>query len=118
MDAARFFEKALPRAIADSFEAFSAQEGSVSFAIGEVGAWTLRFGQKKRPIERGLAPDAELSLRFTERAFAGFVAGTLDVVEALDAGEVSFRGNPDLLARLGYLMTPKTNLLGVRSGGY
>lgn len=118
MDAARFFEKALPQLIADNLEGFAALDGVVTFDVAGAGAWTLHLGRVEGPVEGGANEAADLTLSFDPAAFAAFIDGTLDVVRALDSGAITFRGEPELLARLGFLMRPKTNLLGVRSASF
>jgi hypothetical protein len=110
----RFFEVVLPHMVLRSFGDFLKQQGTMSFEIeGEGGGqWSFTFG-KEEPVLPGLAPAATLQLKFTRASFDGFIEGTLDVVAAVRAKEVTARGRDFyLLEAFGRLLKPPSRDLG------
>ena len=111
MDPRRFFEVALPKMVSDSLGEFIEVQGRISFHIRPGGQWTFHFGNPE-PVQRGLAPDAELKLTFQRRAFNAFLDGTLDAEKALQRREVTAEGTAfELLETFGRILrTPATDL--------
>ncbi|GMU60481.1 MAG: hypothetical protein AMXMBFR34_22440 [Myxococcaceae bacterium] len=108
----RFFEKVVPALVMQSFYDFLEQEGSISFDVKDAGQWTFVFGSEE-PVQRGLTKDAALKLTFTKKAFDGFVDGSLDVVAAVQAKEVTGKGDFSLLEAFGRILRPPAqNLWG------
>lgn len=112
LDPTRFFEKVVPALVMQSFYDFLEQEGAIAFDVKDGGQWTFIFGSEE-PVQPGLAPDAQLKLTFTRKAFDGFVDGSLDVVAAVQAKEVTGRGDFVLLEAFGRILRPPAqNLWG------
>lgn len=103
MDAARFFELALPRRIQEHPVLFDSVAATVSISVHGVGAWTVRFGDHTAPsaLEAKLDLDADLVLSLTEAQFAG-----LFDAEQPRASAPAFVGNTKLLGILGRLVQP------------
>jgi len=108
----RFFEKVVPALVMQSFYDFLEQQGAISFDVKGAGEWSFVFGSEE-PVVTGLKPDAELKLAFTKKAFEGFVDGSLDVVAAVQAREVSGEGDFALLESFARILRPPAqNLWG------
>jgi hypothetical protein len=110
LDPRRFFEKVVPALVMQSFYDFLEQEGSISFDVKDGGQWTFIFGSEE-PVRPGLKADAALRLTFTKKAFDGFVDGTLDVVEAVRAKEITGTGDFLLLEAFGRILRPPAHNL-------
>ena len=106
-----FFTKTVPALIVQRFDEFLALRGSIAFDIeGETA--TVCFADPD-PVREGLDPAAGLTVRFTEKAFAQFTEGTLDVVGAIRDGSIRATGDFELLNGLATLMRPlQSNTLG------
>jgi hypothetical protein len=108
----RFFEKVVPALVMQSFFDFLEQQGAIAFDVKGAGQWTFVFGSEE-PVVPGLNADAELTLTFTKKAFEGFVDGTLDVVAAVQARDISGQGDFALLEAFGRILRPPAqNLWG------
>lgn len=100
----RFFQVQLPQMVLQSFQDFLLQSGTLHFDI-EGARWTFVFGSDE-PVREGHLDAADLSLTFTARAFAAFLDGSLDILAAVRAGEVSGSGDYALLEDFGRLLHP------------
>lgn len=92
----RFFQVVLPHLVLRSFDGFLERQGSIAFDIKDSGKWTFHFGSEEC-VSVGFKEDAELRLTFTRKAFEAFLDGTLDVVAAVQAREVTAKGRDFLL---------------------
>ena len=102
----RFFEVILPALVLTQFDEFLEQDGCLSFDITGVGQWSFTFGTEE-PVATGLDPKAGLKLTFTPKAIASFIAGSLDVVAAVQAKEVTAKGREFiLLENFGRILRP------------
>ncbi len=107
----RFFTRELPFMAAQNINELFAHEGAVAFDIdGE--QWSFTFSSHE-PVNRGLAPDAGLTLHFSKPAFLSFVEGTLDVVDAVANRQVTAQGQAfELLEGFGRVLRPASQSLG------
>ncbi len=96
MPTKRFFEVILPALVLKQFDSFLEQDGCISFDVTGVGQWSFTFGTEE-PVAPGLDPAAGLKLTFTPKAIAAFIDGSLDVVAAVQAREVTAKGREFLL---------------------
>ena len=102
----RFFDKVLPALVLKEFDSFLEQDGCMTFDIKDVGQWTFTFGTEE-PVKTGLDPEAGLKLTFTKSAFEKFIDGSLDVMAAVQAREVTARGREFiLLENFGRILRP------------
>ena len=102
----RFFEVILPALVLKQFDAFLEQEGCISFDVTGVGQWSFTFGTEE-PVASGLSAEAGLRLTFTPSAIEKFIDGSLDVVAAVQAREVTAKGNQFvLLENFGRILRP------------
>ena len=92
----RFFEVLLPALVLKQFNEFLEQEGCISFDVTSVGQWSFTWGTEE-PVATGLDPLAGLRLTFTPKAMQSFIDGTLDVVAAVQAKEITAKGREFLL---------------------
>ena len=113
MNAQRFFETAFPQMVIKHFDTFLQSQGTISFAVEGQGDWTVEFGNSESPIADGFQGDADLRLWWSGEGFSSFLDGKLDVIEAVQAGDVSAAGNVELLETLGYMLRPQTTLLDI-----
>jgi hypothetical protein len=116
----RFFGELLPKAVVQSSEKFLAQDGSIAIAVQPHGRWTIHFGSLTEPVSEGFDQDAELRVWFGPGAFSRFVAGTLDVEEAVSSRQIKLAGDRKLMERLGFLLevggSPLQTMLALRGG--
>jgi hypothetical protein len=102
----RFFEVILPALVLRQFNEFLEQEGCLSFDVPGVGQWSFTFGTEE-PVTPGLNPEAGLRLTFTRTAIEKFIDGSLNVVAAVQAKEVTARGREFiLLENFGRILRP------------
>src|SRR5947209_1836064 len=92
----RFFEVILPALVLKQFDQFLEQDGCLSFDVTGVGQWSFTFGTEE-PVAAGLDPGAGLRLTFTPAAMAKFIDGSLEVVKAVQAREVTAKGKEFIL---------------------
>src|SRR3954469_18655681 len=92
----RFFEVILPALVLKQFNEFLEQDGCISFDVTGVGQWSFTWGTEE-PVTKKLEPDAGLRLTFTEKAMNQFIDGSLDVIAAVQAKEVTAKGKEFLL---------------------
>ncbi len=100
-----WFDRVLPALLVQRFDDFLAVRGDIGFRVGDE-RWTLCFGDVERPVRRGGSRGTVLELRFSERAFEAFIAGTLDIPAARAGGELSAVGEVTLLQTLATFMSP------------
>lgn len=104
MDAARFFDTALPQLAQEQAPLFAALHGRITFIVHDVGAWTVRLGDADTPVKHGVERDADLVLSFHKGAFADFLRGALDIKQALNDGDIAHEGDLTALTRFGRLL--------------
>lgn len=111
-----FFEETLPLAIVKNADAFMARPCVITLIVRGKGAWTIRFGDETRPIERGRAKDADLFVMFTPTAFTKFMDGSLKVPRALATGHLKTRGDRRLFSRFAQVLdTRPKNMIAARA---
>ncbi len=102
----RFFDKILPALVLKQFDSFLEQDGCISFDVKDAGQWSFAFGTEE-PVKTGLDPEAGLKLTFTKGAMEKFIDGSLDVMAAVQAREVTARGREFiLLENFGRILRP------------
>lgn len=116
MDAARFFEVAIPEMAQRRAALFGHLRGSLAFIIRGQGGWTVHLGAKV-PVTPEADPKADLVLSFTPEAFDGFVDGSLDLERAMAEHQLAHEGDLGALTRFSSLLSADTNPLSVRLGG-
>lgn len=105
----RFFTQALPQLAQQHASVFANLKGDVVFAIANQGAWTVQLGNAEAPVLEGDKEDADLSMFFTDEAFAALMKNELDFEQAIERKAVGFRGDLSLLEKLGFLLSAKSN---------
>jgi SCP-2 sterol transfer family len=100
----RFFQVQLPTMVLQSFQDFLLQSGVIHFQIGDE-AWTFVFGSPE-PVREGHVEEPDLELTFAPAAFAAFIDGSLDIVAAVRAGQISGGGDFELLEGFGRILRP------------
>lgn len=109
---ARFFTTVLPQLVLRDFHAYLEQQGTLTFDIKGAGQWSFSFGTDE-PVTEGLKDAPGLALTFTQPAFEGFLDGSIDVLAAVQAGEVTAKGTDFmLLEAFGRLLRPPSQDLG------
>ena len=109
---ARFFDVMLPQLVLRDFQTFLEQQGTITFDVQGAGQWSFSFGTDE-PVAKGLKDAPELALTFTQKAFDGFIDGSLDVLAAVQAREVTAKGTDFmLLESFGRLLHPPAKDLG------
>jgi hypothetical protein len=114
----RFFMVALPQRISQSLKEFAGMSGKITVRLDKERVWTIQFGNVSRPIIPRPAPNTDLYLRFSEEAFAEFLAGRIDFQSRLESGDLKIRGNTGLMTHLVRLLSPPTSPLGARLGTF
>lgn len=110
--ASRFFMVQLPLLVLRSFDDFAHRNGVLVFEVEQAGTWSFCFGSDE-PVRPGEAHDAGLRLRFTPDAFQDFIAGSLEVTQAVATGRVSAQGGAfELLEGFARLLNPPSGDLG------
>lgn len=110
-----WFSTRLPALVVARFDDFLTLEGTIGFDVAG-DRWTLVLGDPESPVRHEKASDANLSLKFTARAFEQFTEGALDVAAAVRSGQVTATGRFELLDGLAMLMTPVQRDLGWDAG--
>ncbi len=110
--AQHFFERIVPRRIADDPKKYAQMRGTIGFHIEGSGSWTLQLGNLSRPVGPGRPRRTDLDLSFTSRAFDALIAGTLDPERELEDGELDIAGDVKLLRELASLVSVPTGMLG------
>ena len=100
--AARFFEHELVRVVLQAPARFAALAGILAIKVKDQGAWTVRFGDLDQPVVAGFDRCAGSKLWLMRDGFARFLAGSLD---GRDKKRVLARGDLELIARFGRLLT-------------
>lgn len=101
----RFFNEAVPQLVARQGALFSQLQGRVVFAVADHGAWTICLGDSQSPVRQGAEEAPDLSLFFTDEAFARLLDNALDFEQAIARKAVGFQGNLGLLEKLGFMLS-------------
>ena len=108
----RFFNVVLPQLVLREFHTFLEQQGTITFDVTGAGQWSFTFGTEE-PVVAGLKEKPGLALTFTQKAFDGFLDGSLDIAAAVQAREVTAKGDDFmLLEAFGRLLHPPARDLG------
>lgn len=107
MSAERFFHEICPQVLDARRDALHALGGRFAFSVKGEGAWILDF---EKAAVRRLAPDAketvDLALQFAAHTFVRLMKGTLDVTQAINAGEIAVAGDLRFFSRLSAAFRP------------
>jgi hypothetical protein len=113
-----FFDQELP-ALFEQRAARPERQADIIFEIvgGGGGRWLVRLAQPPRvePVDPWF--QGQLVVRMEEELFGDFIAGTLDVVTAVDEGRLFIAGDATLLDELAAMWREPLNPLSVRARG-
>ncbi|MCP4502093.1 MAG: SCP2 sterol-binding domain-containing protein [Deltaproteobacteria bacterium] len=115
MDAQRFFDIAIPELAAQKDALFSSLHGRLAFIIKDVGQWTVHLGNADIPVVAEAERDADLVLSFEALAFEEFLAGTLDLQEAMSKNRIAHDGDLKVLQHFSRLLQGPSSPLFART---
>jgi hypothetical protein len=113
----RFFDQQIERLVSHAAAA-PRRPGKIVFEVigPEGGRWCLSLDKRRSTIER-VDPyvKGDLLIRIVEGAFSSFADGSIDVVGAVDRGDLVLAGDLRFLDDLATLWRAPTSLLALRA---
>ncbi len=107
----------LRNAIEEKPVSFLSKRGTIALHVFDDRSLTIRFGDKKKPIELDCADEnADFRIDCSRAVFAQIVDGTIDAVAAIENGSLKLTGKMELLEELVILMERGKSMLSLRAG--
>ncbi len=110
MDAQRFFDIAVPELAKTKASLFGTLTGTLAFIVRGVGAWTVHLGDSAHPVEHEALKNADLVLSFDAPVFEEFLAGTLDLAQALEGNHIAHDGDLSVLLSFSRLLQQPSSM--------